>query len=272
MARHRFREQRSAVPEPTALLLLLKHHLDRSLTTYSATCHSNPHALVPSHNTDISKITPHNLSSFSQPWWRQYSAHEEHSHQPQATPKPTQTSTSPTTYLTRSITAAAVPDITPRSSRRHIPLLKRASLYPLAREADVSGLPLGCTIGHTPSYPSHHLRPGGRDQPTHHLPTHRRPPSRTRQSQSSSSISFYSTITTTNTNQPHPVLHLYSCACARHRDNRLLRPPSQAQALLCVPARGSYHICTQQCLQHPRPEARARFQRLRQPRRPRHAA
>jgi hypothetical protein len=129
-------------------------------------------------------------------------------------------------------------NITSRSSRRHIPLPKRASLHPLAHEADESGLPLGCTIGHTPSYPSYHLRPGGRDQSTH-LPTRHRPPSRTRQSHSSSSISFYSTITSTTTHEPHPVLHLYSCACARHRDNRLLRPPSQAQALLCVPARGS---------------------------------
>jgi hypothetical protein len=129
-------------------------------------------------------------------------------------------------------------NITPQSSRRHIPLLKRASLQPLAHETDESGLPLGCTIGHTPSYPSHHLRPGGRDQSTHH-PTRHRPPSRTRQSHTSSSISFNSTITSTTTNQPHPVLHLYSCACARHRDNRLLRPPSQAQALLCVPGRGS---------------------------------
>jgi hypothetical protein len=55
---------------------------------HSAACHSNPHPLVLSHNTDIPKITAHNLSSSSQPWWHRCIVHKEHSHQPQATSPP----------------------------------------------------------------------------------------------------------------------------------------------------------------------------------------
>jgi hypothetical protein len=100
------------------------------------------------------KTTAHNLSSSSQPWWRRYIVRKEHSRQPQATSLPTSNKDLAYQAPDRNTSTAAVPYITPRSSRRHIPLLKRASLHPLSHEVDVSGLPLGCTIGHTPSYPS----------------------------------------------------------------------------------------------------------------------
>jgi len=91
---------------------------------------------------------------------------------PQPQRYPSSTRTSPTRHPTRNTSSVAVPYITPRSSRRHIPLLKRALLHPLSREADVSGLPLGCTIRHpTPLTP-----PSWRTRLIHPPPPHSPPP------------------------------------------------------------------------------------------------
>ena len=143
-----------AVPEPTALLLLLEH-LDRPPPPLCRLTLQTTASLLYYRTTQTyPRTTAHNLSSFSQPWWRLHIVHKEHSHQPQATTLPISNQDFAYQAPDRNTSTAAVPYITTRSSRRHIPLRKRALLHPLSHEADVSGLPLGCTIGHTPSYPS----------------------------------------------------------------------------------------------------------------------